>query len=197
MELLQSIKSRRSIRKYSKKQLPTHVVAEILEKAKLAPSAGNSQNWKFIIVTDPKKKKDLSNICSKQLWMTTAPVLLIICNDHRKLSDLYGKTGKMFSIQDCAIIASYIQLLATDKGLATCWVGSFDPDEVQKELEIPDEIDPEIILTLGYSDEVKLEEHQRNELEDIVFFDKWGKRTGEVWKQPLSEKLRGILKRHE
>ncbi len=194
MELNETILKRRSIRRYSSKKVDMRVVGEIMDMAKLAPSAGNLQNWQFIIVTDPAKQKAISDACMDQHWVSQAPVLIVVCNQFEKVTALYEKMGKMFSIQNCAIIATYMMLLAAERKLGTCWVGAFDNDKVAEILGIPEEVDPEIILTLGYPEEVKTTEHEREEVHDLCFFEEWGnkemhKKEGVVDK--LKSKLRG------
>ena len=173
MQLKDAILKRRSIRRYKEKDVPVSLVGEILDLAKHAPSSGNLQNWKFVIVTDLEKREKLAEASLEQYWMLEAPVHIVICNDYEKVKDHYGKMGRLFSIQNCAAVAQNIMLLAAEKGLGTCWVGAFDPDAVQRELSIPEEMDPEIIITLGYSNE---EKHKavRLDLRYICYLDKWG-----------------------
>ena len=173
MELKEAITSRYSVRKFQDKDVPSSTLANMLEVARLAPSSGNTQCWKFVIVTDKKKKADLSKACLEQNWISSAPVLILICNQYSKVTSLYGKLGEVFSIQDCAIVASYIQLLALEQGLGSCWIGAFDGAAVKTLLQIPDDVNPDIILALGYPAE---ENHSRNrnEIEYMTFFEKWG-----------------------
>lgn len=177
MELKEAVMNRRSIRKYKQKDVPLHLVAEILETARFAPSAGNAQNWRLIIVTDKKKQSEIADICYSQHWMNDAPVFIAVCNASKKLTTLYKGSGKMFSTQNCAIIASYIQLLAVEKGLGTCWVGAFDHDKLHRLLNVDDDVSVEAVITLGYPDEEK-PSHVRNEFVDFCYFDKWGNKQG-------------------
>ncbi|MBI5798050.1 nitroreductase family protein [Candidatus Woesearchaeota archaeon] len=167
---------RRSIRRYQDKEVPLSVIAEVLDLAGYAPSSGNLQNWKFIIVTDKEKKQELADACLQQSWMSEAPVHIVICNDHEDVKTHYGKLGRMYSIQNCANVAMGIMLAAYDQGLGSCWVGSFDNEAVQRILSIPEEMDPEIILTIGYSEETKTPS-LREDPRDITYFNKWGEKT--------------------
>lgn len=195
MDLKEAIKQRRSIRRYKNKEIPMHVLGEIIENARLAPSSGNLQNWRFVIVTDVKQKKEISEASLKQNWMTEAPVFIVICNRYEKAKKLYGKLGKMFSIQNCSIVATYLMLLAKEKGLDTCWIGAFDNEALQRILELPENIDPEIILTLGYSNEDKLNKSQRAEIKDLVYFKKWGNKISNFSKKGIKDKVKELLKR--
>ncbi|MFH1638002.1 MAG: nitroreductase family protein [Candidatus Woesearchaeota archaeon] len=193
MELKDAMQKRRSIRHYSPKKLDIKDVGEILDLARLAPSAGNLQNWQFVIVTDPKKQKAISDACMDQHWVSEAPMLIVVCNQFEKVSMLYDNLGKMFSVQNCAIIATYIMLLAAEKGFGTCWVGAFDNNKVAEILKMPEEVDPQIILTLGYPDEVKTTEHEREEIRELCYFDEWGER--EMEEEGLLDKVKKKIKK--
>jgi nitroreductase len=167
------IRERRSIRRYKDKDLPLSVVGEILDIAKHTPSSGNIQNWKTIVVKDPEMRQQLAEASMEQYWMVEAPVFLVICNDYDKVKDHYPVLGKMYSIQNCAAFAYAITLAAHDFGVASCWVGAFDNEKVQRLLGIPDNVDPEIIISLGYSDDMKAQQ-LRDEVKYICFHEKWG-----------------------
>ena len=145
---------RRSIRKYKEKQITIEKIGEIIDLAGFAPSAGNLQNWKYIVVTELDKKQQIAQACLQQDWMIEASVLIVICNDYNDVKNHYGKLGKMYSIQNCAAVAFGITLAAYNEGIASCWVGAFDNEAVQRILNIPEDQDPEIIIALGYADEI-------------------------------------------
>lgn len=194
MELKEAVMARRSIRKYKDKDVPLQLVAEILETARFAPSAGNAQNWRFVIVTDKKKKSEIVDACFNQHWMDSAPVLIIVCNASKKLTTLYKESGRMFSTQNCAIIASYMQLLAVEKGLGTCWVGAFDHDRLHRQLNADDDASVEAVLTLGYPDEEK-PAHVRNDFVNFCYFDKWGNKQGPGLGFSVKESIKGLFRR--
>lgn len=176
MELKEAIETRYSIRKFQEKEVSMDIIAKILNHARLAPSSGNTQCWKFIMVTDPKKRAEIAKACLEQHWIAAAPVLIVVCNQYSKVTSLYGKLGEIFSIQDCSIISSYIQLLAVDYGLGSCWVGAFEGSSIKSILGIPEDVNPDIILALGYP----IEEERsriRSEIEYLSYFDKWGNKA--------------------
>lgn len=170
MELQECIINRASIRKYLPKSVPVEVLGEIMEHARLAPSAGNAQNWRLVIVFDKEKRAKIAEAAGKP-WMKDAPVHIAVCNFSKKLTSLYGARGKLYSIQDCAIIASYIQLLAVDKGLATCWVGAMNEQKIAEILKCPDDVSVEAIITLGYPEAEEAKSKIRNEFIDLCFFE--------------------------
>ncbi len=166
---------RRSIRRYKSKDLPISLVGDIIDLARYAPSSGNLQNWKVVIVTDQDKRQEIADACLQQDWMVEAPVHLVICNDYNDVKNHYGKLGKMFSIQNCANFAYAITLCATDFGVSSCWIGAFDTEAIHRILDIPDDMDPEIIIPLGYSDETK-KPSLREDPNYLVYFNSWGEK---------------------
>ncbi|MFH0752882.1 MAG: nitroreductase family protein [archaeon] len=176
MDIKDAIRTRRSIRSYSDKAVSLEDVADILEIARFTPSSGNQQNWKVIVVTDEKLRVELAKVSKKQDWMGFAPVHLVVCNEYAGISKMFKELGKMFSIQNCAALATNIINLAHAQGFGTCWVGSFPADTVKRVLSLPDEgIDPEVIITLGYPAKEELKEQERKEIFDFSYFDSWGK----------------------
>ncbi|MBS3162303.1 nitroreductase family protein [Candidatus Woesearchaeota archaeon] len=168
--------SRRSIRRYKDKEIPLETIAEIIDLASYAPSSGNIQNWRMIVVTSTETKHEIMESCIQQGWMMEAPVFIVVCNDYEKVKEHYGKLGKMYSIQNCSNIAFGLTLVAKEHGLGSCWVGAFDEEAVRRILKIPENIDPEIIITLGYTEETK--SPSLRELPNyITFFNSWGKNT--------------------
>lgn len=194
MDVKDAVLQRRSVRSYKNKDVKLEVLGEILDIARYAASSGNLQNWKFIIVTDDKVKEEIATVCLEQMWMTEAPAYIVICNQFKKVTETFGKLGKMYSIQNCANVATTIMLLAKEYGLDTCWIGGFNNDSIQRILKIPEDVDPEIILTIGYGNDVKVSEPVREELKTLVFFEKWGKKEAKI-KGGFFNKLKKILKK--
>ena len=147
--------SRRSIRRYKDKEVPLETIAEIIDLASYAPSSGNIQNWRLVVITSTETKHEIMESCLNQGWMMEAPVFIVVCNDYEKVKNHYGKLGKLYSIQNCSNIAFGLTLVAKEHGLGSCWVGAFDEEAVRRILKIPDNMDPEIIITLGYAEEIK------------------------------------------
>lgn len=175
MDIENIIKERRSIRKYIDKKVSFDKIAKILEAGIYAPSSGNTQNWNFIIVRDAQKKEEIAAASLKQYWMTSAYAYIVICNNTQKIGKLYGNHGKLYSIQNCALAAQNMMLMAQSLGLSTCFVGAIDSGTISRILKLPSGIIPEIILTLGYSDEKPIKT-PRNPIERVTFFEEYGKK---------------------
>lgn len=160
MNFCDVIKSRYSIRKFLVKSVPDTLITEILELAKLAPSAGNLQAYKVVVVKDKEVKR--------ALHLIEAPVFLIICALPEVSAGRYGDRGRnLYSIQDATLFASYIQLAAVDLGLATVWIGAFNENKVRRILGLRADTRPMAIIPLGYPAEKKTERRRRR-LTDIV-----------------------------
>ncbi len=177
MKLKDLILNRYSVREYDKKEVKSWILGEILESARLAPSAGNTQNWRFIVVRSPDTRTALAGASLRQYWMTTAPVFIVICSDNLKLKKLHKDKWKKYATQDCAIAATYMMLKAVEFGLGTCWVGAFDDSKVSGILGLDKDLTPEIILTLGYP-KGHVKPHKRHALDKIVFFEKYKNKMG-------------------
>lgn len=168
MKTLECIKSRRSIRRYKKKKIPDEILNEILEAAVCAPSAGNLQDWIFIVVRNEKKKQELAEAAYGQDFVVEAPVVIVVCSDLERIS-YYGRRGReLYSIQDTAAATQNILLAAWDFGIGGCWVGAFDEKEVSKILDLPKNVRPLVILPLGYPAE-KQRKSTRN-IKNKIFF---------------------------
>ncbi|GIU69587.1 MAG: NADH dehydrogenase [Candidatus Woesearchaeota archaeon] len=132
METLEAINQRRSIRKYLDKPVEFEKITTIIDSARKAPSAGNLQDWSFIIVTDKNLIKQVASYALEQYWIATAPALIVVCGLPEKHEMYYGLRGKrLYNIQDCAAAIENILLSATDLGLGTCWVGAFEEEKIR------------------------------------------------------------------
>lgn len=154
MDVLNAILTRRSIRKYKDIPIPRSVMADILAAGQHAPSAGNLQNCRFIVIDDETLKDDIAEACFSQTWMKSAPVYIVICADVSKIEKFYPDRGaKLYAIQNAAAVAENMLLAATSHDLGSCWVGDFNERKLGELLLLPEEYKPQVILTLGYANE--------------------------------------------
>ena len=180
MEVLECIKSRRAVRKYLEKPVAWDDVSNIIEAGRYAPSAGNIQNWKFIVVQEKDKKRAIADACLKQYWMETAAVHIIICAEPQKAERYYGKRGeRLYSVQNCATAAQNMMLEANNLGLGSCWVGAFDEDMLKRILVLPPEVRPQIILAIGYPAE-QPDKPAKLPPEVVMYFEKWRGRVKDI-----------------
>ena len=191
MELDEVLKRRFSCRSYKDKEISQGLIEEILNAAVLAPSSGNMQNWRFIIVKDKNKKREISIASLRQLFIAEAPVLIVICNEIEGVIKDYGDIGKSYSMQNCTLASANIMLKAADLNLDTCYIGAFDEKAVRRILNIPDSIIPEIIITLGYGKE-KPEKKIRNPITTLTFFERYGNKKLDSGFFPVEKQLNKI-----
>jgi len=205
MNVFDCITTRRSVYKFEKKEVDDKLIGVILYMATHAPSAGNVQEWHFIVVKDEEQKKNLAVAALNQSFIAEAPVVIVVCSDLERMSLRYDERGKaLYAIQDTANACMLILLAANALGLGSCWVGAFDEYSVRKTLEIPDNLRPVSIIPIGYAAE-KTEMPTRMQFEDVTSFDKYGKkydlaalqpgaRLGEDVFEPLSSYIEKVLK---
>ncbi|MBM4104315.1 MAG: nitroreductase [Planctomycetes bacterium] len=168
MELLDAVKKRYSCRAYQDKPVDETTLNKILDVARLAPSAKNFQDWRFVVVTDKQTRAELSIAAANQAFVAQAPVVIACCSTINHWMRCGQPTGSI----DVAIAMEHIALAAVSLGLATCWIGSFFPDEVRKILHIPTHIHVVELLTLGWPAD-KQPEMKRLPLDAIVCREKW------------------------
>jgi nitroreductase len=150
MDVFDAIKNRRSIRKYKNTEIEAEKVEKILESARLAPSAANRQEWKFIVVEDPQTRKKLVEAAHGQKFIEEAPVTIVACSTE---SERIMPCNQYAYTVDLSIAVSFMILEATEIGLGTCWLGAYDEGKVKEILEIPEDIRVPAMFTVGYADE--------------------------------------------
>lgn len=192
MEFFDVVRNRGSTRKYDpEREVPREFISKLIETAIYAPSAGNLQNWVFICLTDKSKKQELRDACLKQDWMQDAHLWIVICNDKERVTKLYPGRGELYSIQNCAVASENIMLAAEDLGLGSCWVGAFDTVAFRRVLKIPDNIEPELVITVGYPLEKRAKEI-RDSSEYVVYFNEYGTKFVTEGIFPLSRQVEKV-----
>lgn len=169
MDVLTAIKERRSVRKYLSKPVEEEKLLRVLEAARLAPSANNKQEWKFIVVRDSKKIERMVDAVNGQSFVGQAPVIIVCCGLDPKGVMSCGQPRHSV---DVSIATAYMLLEAHVQGLGTCWLGNFDEQKVRDLLEIPDNVRVVSITPLGYP-EVHPGRRPRKAMEEIVSYDKF------------------------
>lgn len=172
MDIDKCIKGRRSVREYKKKKISWNHISKILDSGIHAPCSGNIQNYSFIVVENDKKKEAIARACD-QIWMLESSVFIVICSDKDKIKKFYEEEGEHYAVQNCAAVTQNMLLRAYSLGLSSCWVGSYDGIQLQRILKLPDSVNVESIVVLGYSDS-KPKMPKRLPLNKITFFEEFG-----------------------
>ncbi len=149
MDFFDVIKTRNSIRKYIDQPVEPEKLEAIMTAARLAPSWRNGQCWKFIVVADPTRKKELIRNTSvfNQSWMGKEYAIIVACADPTRSGH---RNDQHYYLVDVAIAMEHVILAATALGLGTCWIGGFEEDKVKTLLEIPDNFRVVALTALGY-----------------------------------------------
>jgi len=168
MNVAQAIRNRYSCRDYHDRPLEQDKLLAVLEAARLAPSAKNLQDWRFVVVTDKQTKKKVAAAANNQTFLETAGAIIIACT----VSDHVMRCGQAVGPIDVAIALEHMCLQATELGLATCWIGSFYPDKIKQIVGIPDDVVIVELLALGYPADTP-RESRREAIERIVSSEKW------------------------
>lgn len=150
MDLFEAIRKRHSVRSFLPDDVPQEQVETLLGCACAAPSAGNVQPWRFLVVRDPSLRRSLARAALGQAFVAEAPVVIVVCADLQAHARAYGRRGvELYAIQDTAAAVQNILLAATALGLGTCWVGAFHEEEVSRALGLPGHWRPLALVPVG------------------------------------------------
>jgi nitroreductase len=165
MDVLQAINTRRSIRRYKPTPVPEDKLLKVLEAARLAPSAGNRQPWRFVVIKESSRRADIAKAANNQGFVGEAPIVIAVLGD---------PDASRWYKQDPMIAAEHICLEAAELGLGTCWIGAFDENEVKRILNVPDGLSVVCLLPLGFPAESPAARVRKN-LEEIFHSETYGR----------------------
>ena len=168
MSLIDTIKKRYSCRTYQRQPIEAEKLAQIFEAARLAPSAKNLQDWRFVVVTDEKLKHEVAKAANNQMFLDSAGAIVAACSN----SDYIMLCDQAIGPIDIAIALEHIALQATELGLATCWIGSFYPEKIRAILNIPDDVAIIELMAVGYPAD-SAGKANREPVENIVCYERW------------------------
>lgn len=172
MNVMEAIKRRYSVRNYQDRAVETEKLESILEAARLAPSASNRQEWRFIVVRDKDIRQRLMQAAKNQPFVGEAPVVIACC---AKTDNHIMTCSQMCYPINMAIAIEHMVLEATEEGLGTCWIGAFYEDKVKEILGIPQDIRVVELLALGYPVKLRPSPKDRLRLKEIVMYERWSK----------------------
>ena len=168
MTVLETIRNRYSCRAYQDKPIEREKLHSIFEAARLAPSAKNLQDWRFVVVKDKETKHKLAEAANNQRFLQNAGAIIIACSNSKEVM----RCGQAVGPIDVAIALEHISLQATELGLATCWIGSFYPEKVRPIVGVPDDITIVELMAVGYPAD-KPKEPKREPIDKILCYDRW------------------------
>jgi nitroreductase len=171
------VSSRKSVRDFSDKEVEEEKLTKILEAARLAPSWANKQCCRYIIVKDKARIQELA--AGFNGWLKKAPVVLAACADPKESG---SHNGMDYYLVDVGISMQQLILAATDRGLGTCWIGSFDESKVKRILMVPEKIRVVALTPLGYPADASMRTKlmktdvgmdKRKPLTELIHEEKW------------------------
>jgi nitroreductase len=167
MEFFDLIRNRYSARAYKPDPVEDEKLQQVLEAARLAPTAANRQPAQLMIISTAGREADLRRIYDRA-WFVQAP--LVICACGVPAEGWTRMDGKSYVDVDVAIMMDHLVLAATDLGLGTCWIAAFDPDAARQVLGLPAGVEPVAFTPLGYPAD-RPSTKRRKELTDLVRYD--------------------------
>lgn len=207
MTLIETIRRRRSVRKFKDISITDDIINEMLEAARLSPSGGNSQGYVFGVVTDAELKHKLAEAAGNQMWIASAPVVFACCADISwdiadQADDDFGlivnqlrfgsdfidfmktypnrkECMRLFENATPLIPAEHIFLTAVSHGLSACFIGYLDVEKASAILNLPENLSCLFLLPVGYADETPNPKRLKS-ISEISFYDQWGTQTQDL-----------------
>ncbi len=172
MEFEKLIAERYSVRDYENKHLEKEVIEKILSAGHIAPTGCNYQPQRILVLNTDDATEKLKN-CTRCHF--DAPCAMLVCyNKEETWTRPYD--GEISAPVDAAIVATHLMLAAQNEGVGTCWVMHFNPFKMREAFNIPENIVPYALLTMGYPAKTsvpnKLHSTYRP-IEDVVVYDKF------------------------
>ena len=180
MKFDQILAKRTSVRSFDAAPVEEGDLLSMIEAARLAPSACNSQTWRFVAVT---RRETIQKICRQAMrpiipnrWLEQAPLIIVGCSQLDVIANRIGTgvTGIEYYQIDLGIAMEHMVLKATELGLGTCWIGWFKENDVKEILGIPKKIKVSAMLAVGYPKAQPSRKRSRKPIDKIVFSEKWG-----------------------
>ena len=168
MNLLDIIRKRYSCRSYLEKEIEQEKLDRIFEAARLAPSAKNLQDWRFVVLIEKETKTKVAALTNRPQVFEKAGAIIVACSN----KDYVMRCGQAVGPIDVSIALEHISLQAAELGLATCWIGSFDAEKTKQVLGIPADTTLIELMALGYP-EGEGKQNTRLAIDEILCYNKW------------------------
>jgi nitroreductase len=169
VEYSELIRKRYSVRAYKADLVEEEKLHQVLEVARLAPTAANRQPFQIVVVHTEGRQEELLRIYPRA-WFAQAPLVLCVCAVPQQ--GWVRMDGKRYTDVDAAIVMDHLILAATDLGLGTCWIAAFNPAAARQVLELPEGVEPIVFTPLGYpADQARPKE--RKPITDLVRYETW------------------------
>ena len=178
MSFRELVQKRQSTREYAPDPVPREAIGRCLEAARLAPTACNSQPWRFVVVDEPSLKSRLARAAfggmfSMNTFAAEAPVLVAVVRERSKFAAAMGGffRGVRFALLDVGAACEHFVLQAEEEGLGTCWLGWFNEKAVKRILELRAGDKVDVIISVGYPVAGEIRDKQRKALNEMASFN--------------------------
>jgi nitroreductase len=169
MDFFDLINQRYSVRGYKSDPVEDEKLQQVLDAARLAPTAANRQPIQFIVIHTAGRESDLKRIYSAD-WFRKAPLVICACAVPSQAWSRMDK--KNYSEVDATIAMDHLILAATSLGLGTCWIAAFDPEAAREVLELSEGVEPIAFTPIGYPSD-RPRPKKRKPLSDLVRYERW------------------------
>ncbi|HEY67152.1 MAG: nitroreductase [Chloroflexi bacterium] len=169
MEFSELIEARYSARAYKPDPVEDEKLQQVLEAARLAPTAANRQPFQIIVIHTVGREAELKRIYNKD-WFVQAPLVICACGIPAR--GWRRRDGKSYCDVDVAIAMDHLILAAANLGLGTCWIAAFDPVAAREVLGLPDDVEPIAFTPLGYPAD-RPGPKKRKALSELVRYERW------------------------
>lgn len=169
MEFSELIKNRYSVRAYKADPVEEEKLQQVLEAARLAPTAANRQPFQVLVIHTRGREAELKRIYGRD-WFVQAPLVICVC---ALPSEAWSRTDrKNYAEVDATIAMDHLILAAANLGLGTCWIAAFDPTAAREVLGLPKDVEPVAFTPLGYPAD-KPAVKKRRPLSELVRYEGW------------------------
>jgi len=182
MDLDKCIKERHSVRTFKSKKPDWRKILEAIDAGNKIPFAGNIPTIKFILVSDKEKIAQIAEAATQD-FIATTDYVIVVCSDPSECIKAYEERGEIYSRQQAGAAIENLLLKITDIGLNSCWVGAFSETTIKDRLQIPEDVNVEALLPIGYEIK-KTKQRLKPNLDKTLFFDIWKNKYMKPIKKP-------------
>ena len=172
---METIFSRRSIRKYTSQPVSEEKVEKLLRAGMAAPTAKNEQPWHFIVINQRELLNRIPEIHPYSQMLREAPVAILVCGDKNLIHKEESRENEGYLVQDCSAVTQNILLAAEEENLGAVWLGVYPVEErmegITELLKLPKNILPVSLIALGHPAEEKSPIDRYNE--ERVHYNSW------------------------
>jgi nitroreductase len=168
MNFMELLNTRYSVRAYKPDPVPEAALQQVLEAARLAPTACNRQPFQMIVIRTENRREELRRIYHRE-WFVQPPLIIGICTFPDR-AWVRASDGKSYADVDAAIAMDHLILAAAEIGLGTCWIAAFDPQAAREVLHLPDDMEPVAFTPLGYPAD-RPPARQRKSLAELIRYE--------------------------